>query len=72
MIGPCTFAAAATLLPSGPGDLIGLRVEHHVENLGHLLGSQTIQLGFGHVLVDLHDAPIGRGLAPSSNRGFSC
>ena len=37
------------------GDLVGLRIEHRVEDLRHLLGDQPVEPGLEQVLVDLYD-----------------
>ena len=49
-VGPPT---GRTLVSRGPGDLVGLRVQHRVQQLLALPGHETVQLRLEHVLVDL-------------------
>ena len=49
-----------TLVSGGVGDLVGLRIEHRVEDLRHLLGDQPVEPGLEQVLVDLYDV-LGHG-----------
>ena len=61
--GPVRLAPLLAFVSGGPGDLVGLGVEHGVEDLGHLLGDQPVEFGFEQVLVDLYDVAVGHGCA---------
>ena len=43
--------------------LVRVKVEHGVEDLGHLLGDQPVEFGLEQVLVDLYDVAVGHGCA---------
>ena len=58
--GPVRLPSPAALVSGGPGDLVGLGVEHRVEDLRHLLGDQPVEPGLEQVLVDLYDV-LGHG-----------
>ena len=58
--GPVRLPSHAALVSGGPGDLVGLGVEHRVEDLRHLLGDQPVEPGLEQVLVDLYDV-LGHG-----------
>ena len=49
-----------TLVSGGVGDLVGLGVEHRVQQFGDLLGDQAVEPGLEQVLVDLYDV-LGHG-----------
>ena len=71
MAGPVRLPSAVSLVSGGAGDLIGLRVEHGAEDLGHLLGDQPAEPGLEHVPVDLYDVAVGHGCRIRlSNHGF--
>lgn len=57
--GPVRLAPLLAFVSGGPGDLVGLGVEHGVEDLGHLLGDQPVEFGLEQVLVDLYDVAVG-------------
>ena len=61
--GPVRLAPLLAFVSGGPGDLVGLGVEHGVEDLGHLLGDQPVEFGLEQVLVDLYDVAVGHGCA---------
>ena len=63
MAGPVRLAPLLAFVSGGPGDLVGLGVEHGVEDLGHLLGDQPVEFGLEQVLVDLYDVAVGHGCA---------
>ena len=58
--GPVRLAPLLAFVSGGPGDLVGLGVEHRVEDLRHLLGDQPVEPGLEQVLVDLYDV-LGHG-----------
>ena len=68
--GPVRLPSPAALVSGGPGDLVGLGVEHRVEDLRHLLGDQPVEPGPRQVLVDLHDVRGSWFRLLASNRGF--
>ena len=72
MAGAERLAVIGALVSGGPGDLVGLGVEHGVEDLGHLLGDQPVEFGLEQVLVDLYDGVCCRAWSPSClrTRGF--
>ena len=61
--GPVRLAPLLAFVSGGPGDLVGLGVEHGVEDLGHLLGDQPVEFGLEQVPVDLYDVAVGHGCA---------
>lgn len=68
--GPVRLPSPAALVSGGPGDLVGLGVEHRVEDLRHLLGDQPVEPGLEQVLVDLYDVRGSWFRLLASNRGF--
>ena len=47
MAGPVRLPLAVALVSGSPGDLVGLGVEHRVEDLRHLFGDQPVEPGPG-------------------------
>lgn len=70
MAGPVRLPLAVALVSGGPGDLVGLGVEHRVEDLRHLFGDQPVEPGLEQVLVDLYDVRVSWFRLLASNRGF--
>ena len=58
--GPVRLPLPGTLVSGGVGDLVGLGVEHRVQQFGDLLGDQAVEPGLEQVLVDLYDV-LGHG-----------
>mgnify|MGYP006978892438 FL=1 len=70
MAGPVRLPLAVALVSGGPSDLVGLGVEHRVEDLRHLFGDQPVEPGLEQVLVDLYDVRVSWFRLLVSNRGF--
>ena len=70
MADPVRLPPAVALVSGGPGDLVGLGVEHRVEDLRHLFGDQPVEPGLEQVLVDLYDVRVSWFRLLASNRGF--
>ena len=68
--GAVRLPSAAAFVSVGSGDLVGLGVEHHVQQLGDLLGDEPVESGLEQVLVDLYDIRGSWFHLLASNRGF--
>jgi hypothetical protein len=53
MAGTIRLPAIGTLVAGRAGDLVGLGVQHPVEDLGDLLAHHPVQLGLEHGLIHL-------------------
>lgn len=58
--GAVRLPSAAAFVSCRSGDLVGLGVEHRVQQLGDLLGDEPVESGLEQVLVDLYDV-LGHG-----------
>ena len=70
MTSPIRLPAIGALVAGRAGDLVGLGVQHPVEDLGDLLGHHPVEFGLEHGLVDLYDF-LGHGSVACFSRAVN-
>jgi len=70
MTSPIRLPAIGALVAGRAGDLVGLGVQHPVEDLVDLLGHHPVEFGLEHGLVDLYDF-LGHGSVACFSRAVN-